>query len=149
MSERLDKIESILGKVAERQQETANQQAKQSEEIDTLLGAIATTEASIQKTDASVRRLTVKVEGNELIADTLRAEARADRLETRQLWNDAVSQMQTDRDAYRERFDAAMRRADERHAAQMEVIQTLLLELTKSNGNINSLRDRIDGLEAS
>ena len=149
MSQRLDRIEALL-------ERTAEQQVKHADEIDTLLGALATTEASVQKTDAMVRRLTVRTEGNELIADTLRAEARADRLETRQLWNDAVTQMQHDRDEWQLRIEAIQTKADERHAAQMEVIQTLLLELTKSNGNINAvnssvstLRDRIDGLEAS
>ncbi len=69
--------------------------------------------------------------------------------------------MERDRTESRNRFEAvltelgeAQRKADDRHAAQMEVIQTLLIELTKSNGNIsavnsnvNNLRDRIDGLE--
>lgn len=167
MTERLDRIEEIL-------QNTAQKQAKNAEEIEALVGAVSTNEtaireltANVARTTANVDRVTAKAEGNEMLFETVRVEAREDRAETRRLWNDAVTQMNTDREAfreksdstiaqintdraeYRERFDAAMQKADERHAAQMEVIQTLLLELTKSNGNINSLRDRVDRLEAS
>ena len=95
----------------------------------------------------------------------LRDEARADRAETRRLFNDAITQMESDRAEARERaerdraenrahfeqmrLEAAedRRRADERHAAQMEVIQTLLLELTKTNRNVTDLRDRVDLVE--
>lgn len=147
MTDRLDRIEAL-------QLASEKRQAKRDEEIDTLLGAVATTEANVRRTEALVNRVTAKAEGNELICDTIRAEARADRLETRQLWNDAVTQMQNDRDEWRLRVEDIQAKADARYAAQMEVIQTLLLELTKSNGNINSvntnvnqLRDRVDGLE--
>ncbi|MEO1390949.1 MAG: hypothetical protein AAFV85_26760 [Cyanobacteria bacterium J06634_6] len=149
MSDRLDNIEKIL-------ERTATQQARNTDEIETLLGAVATTEASVQKTDAAVQKLTTKAGDTDQRFETLRAEASVDRQETRRMWNDAVTQMNTDRAEYREKFDRAIEqmntdraKADERHAAQMEVIQTLLLELTKSNGNINTLRDRVDGLEAA
>lgn len=140
MTDRLDRIEALL----ERSEQRA---AKRDEDIDTLLGAIATTEASVQKTDASVRRLTVKVEGNELIADTLRAEARADRLETRQLWNDAVTQMERDRTEGKTQADADRLENAKRFDAMQETIQRLLLAVVDLGRDNNRLRDRLDGLE--
>lgn len=147
MTDRLDRIEALL-------EHSEQRAAKRDEDIDTLLGAIATTEASVQKTDASVRRLTVKVEGNELIADTLRAEARADRLETRQLWNDAVDQMQSDRSEaqkdraeFRAQADADRAENAKRFDAMQETIQRLLLAVVDLGRDNNRLRDRLDGLE--
>ena len=132
MTERLDRIEAIL-------ETSARQQAKQGEDIDTLLGAIATTEAL-------VNRVTVKAEGNELICDTLRAEARADRLETRQLWNDAVTQMETDRTKTQKRAETDRTENSRRFDAQQEVIQRLLIELVEMNRDNRRLRDHLDGL---
>ena len=195
MTERLDRIESLLEGTTQKLDRAIELQGKNAEGIDDLLGAVAATQAD-------VHRLTVKSRDTDELFETLRAEAQADRQETRQLWNDAVSQMEADRaraderfkqaDADRaraderfdraiaqmeadrvraderfnqieddraradERFDRAIAqmeadraRADERHAAQMQVMQTLLLELTKTNGHVNSLRDRIDDLEAA
>lgn len=154
MTERLDRIEQLLERTGERQ-------ARTTEDIDTLLGAVASNEASIQKLSGDVKLLVTKMdEGNERF-NVLRLEAQNDREETRRLFNDAVTQMEIDRTESRERFDNMLReiqedrrKADERYSAQMEVVQTLLIELTKSNGNINavnsnvnSLRDRVDGLE--
>lgn len=154
MTERLDRIEALLERTGERQAQT-------SEDIETLLGAVSTNELAVRETIASVNRLVLKIdESNERFA-VLRLEAQSDRAETRRLFNDAVAQMEADRVEYRQNFSAvlteiqeARSKADERHTAQMEVIQTLLIELTKSNGNINAvnsnvnnLRDRVDNLE--
>ena len=62
MTERLDRIEATIERTASN--------------VDDLLGAIATTEAL-------VNRVTAKSEGNEKLFETLRAEAQADRQETR------------------------------------------------------------------
>lgn len=77
MSERLDRIEALLESIGKRLDRTTEIQAKNSEEIDTLLGAVATTEAAVQ-------RLSVKTEDHEKLCETLRAEAIADRQETTQ-----------------------------------------------------------------
>ena len=124
---------------AERQQRSTN-----TDEIDTLLGAVAATEAL-------VNRVTVKVEGNEKLFETLRAEAQADRQETRNLWNDAVTQMETDRTEAKERAEANRTEARAERAehakrfdAQQEVIQRLLIELVEMNRDNRRLRDRVD-----
>ncbi len=194
MTERLDRIESLLADTAQQlnrtaaqQDRTAAQQAKNTEDIDTLLGAIALAEARID-------RLMARAEVSDQRFEVLRAEAITDRREAQQKFNDAIEQMRTDREAARVKAEANRaearaqaeasrvqaeadreeartqaeasrvqaeanreeartqaetdrRKADERHSAQMEVIQTLLLELTKTNGNVTKLRDRMDGLE--
>jgi chromosome segregation ATPase len=147
MTERLDRIEAIL-------ERTATQQERHADEIDTLLGAVSTTGVAVNNLVAEMAKTNAAVAESHQRFDVLRDEAIADRRENRELWNDAMTQVERDRAEYREKFDRAMAqsdtdwaRADERHAAQMEVIQTLLLELTKSNGNINTLRDRVDNLE--
>jgi chromosome segregation ATPase len=161
MTERLDRIEAILERTATQQaQNTAtlngitDRQAQTAEDIDALLGAVSTNEAGISALTENVNKLSSDIAESHQRFDILRDEAIADRRENRELWNDAMSQADADRAEYREKFDRAMAqgdadraKADERHTAQMEVIQTLLLELTKSNGNINTLRDRVDGLE--
>jgi hypothetical protein len=147
MTDRLDRIEAIL-------QTTAEKQARRTDEIDTLLGAVSTNEVAVKELIAEMAKTNAAVAESNQRFDVLRDEAIADRRENRELWNDAMTQTDADRAEYREKFDRAMAqsdtdrtRTDERHAAQMEVIQTLLLELTKSNGNINTLRDRVDTLE--
>ena len=154
MTERLDRIEVIL-------KGTAQQQAKNTAEIETLLGAISTNEIAIRalttniaRITDNVERVTATVEGNELLIDTVRAEARADRQETRQLWNDAVTQMKQDRaeakaerEANAKRFDAQIVGNRQRFDAQQEVIQRLLVELVEMNRDNRRLRDRVDGLE--
>jgi hypothetical protein len=147
MTDRLDRIEAIL-------QTTAEKQARHADEIDALLGAVSTNEVVVKNLIAEMAKTTAAVAKSNQRFDVLRDEAIADRRENRELWNDAMTQADADRAEYREKFDRAMAqsdtdraRADERHVAQMEVIQTLLLELTKSNGNINTLRDRVDTLE--
>lgn len=169
MTDRLDQIESLLADTAQQLNRTAAQQTKNTEDIDTLLGVIALAEARID-------RLMARAEAADQRFEVLRAEAVTDRQEFRQRFNDAVDQMHIDRAQAeasraearaqaeanraearvqaeanrtedRAQAEADRRKADERHAAQMEVIQTLLLELTKTNGNVTKLRDRMDGLE--
>ncbi|MEL6260250.1 MAG: hypothetical protein AAFS06_06875 [Cyanobacteria bacterium J06631_12] len=153
MSERLDRIEAILERVAQ-------QQEKQSEEIDTLLGVVAANERE-------VRELTDKSKYNEQLFEIIRAEAQADRDETRRLFNDAVSQMeanraeiraeaQADRDETRRLFNDAVsqmeaNRAEDRKRfdAQQEVIQRLLVELVEMNRDNRRLSDRVGRIEAS
>ena len=131
MSQRLDRIEALL-------ERTAEQQARHGDEIDTLLGAIAQTDRQVRDTGNRVDALVVKIDESNQRFETLRDEARADRLETRALWNDAVIQMQNDREESSRRFDA-----------QQEVIQRLLIELVEMNRDNRRLRDRVDELEAS
>ncbi len=168
MTERLDRVEAILESSAQRQAATdatldrvSEQQVKNTDDIEILLGAVSTNDVAVRQTTANVDRLIVKIDESNQRFDIQRGEAQADRQETRRLFNDAVTQMERDRAESRNRFEAvltelgeAQRKADDRHVAQMEVIQTLLIELTKSNGNIsavngnvNNLRDRVDGLE--
>lgn len=129
MTERLDRIEALL-------ERTAEQQARHVDEIDTLLGAIAQTDRQVRDTGNRVDALVVKIDESNQRFETLRNEARADRLETRALWNDAVVQMQNDREESSRRFDA-----------QQEVIQRLLIELVEMNRDNRRLRDRFDNLE--
>ncbi len=154
MTERLDRIEAAIESTRS--------------DINTLLGAASTNEVACRdlretatENAAACRELRISITENQDRFVVLREEARADRAETRRLFNDAITQVEIDRVEYRRRCDELQRqadedrrradderrRADERHTAQMEVIQTLLLELTKSNGNIGKLRDRVDGLE--
>ena len=202
-SDRLDRIEAVLESITKRLDSTAAQQAKNTEDIDTLLGAVSTNEVAC-------RELRISVMENQDRFTVLREEARADRAETRRLFDDAITQMESNRaetrrlsddaitqmesnraetrrlsdDAItqmesnraetRRLFDDAIaqiesnraearthfeqlqheaaedrRRADERYAAQMEVTQTLLLELTKTNRSVTDLRDRVDLVEQS
>ncbi|MGB7086591.1 MAG: hypothetical protein WBD47_13630 [Phormidesmis sp.] len=145
MSDRLDQIEAILATTAQQQAQNtetlkavSEQQAKNTEGIDTLLGAIATTEARVQN-------LTDHAEESNQRFEVLRSEAQADREETQRLWNDAVTQMEADRAESRQKFDETLGRID----AQQEVIQRLLVELISTNRDATQLRDRVDGLEAS
>ncbi|MBE9063469.1 hypothetical protein [cf. Phormidesmis sp. LEGE 11477] len=151
MTERLDRIEALLENTQQQLNQTAEKQTKNTEEIDLLLGAVATSEAKVDK-------LIIRAEAADQRFEVLRAEAATDRQEYRQSFNDAIEQMRIDREdaktqadadrkEARERADADRRKADERHSAQMEVIQTLLLELTKTNNNVTKLRDRMDILE--
>lgn len=145
MSDRLDQIEAILATTAQQQAQNtetlkavSEQQAKNTEGIDTLLGAIAATEARVQN-------LTDHAEESNQRFEVLRSEAQADREETQRLWNDAVTQMEADRAESRQKFDETLGRID----AQQEVIQRLLVELISTNRDATQLRDRVDGLEAS
>ena len=81
-------------------------------------------------------------------------EARADRAETRRLFSNALIQIENSQAESSMRLEQLhrqaaedRRRADERHAAQMEVIQTLLLELAKTDCSLADLRSRLDLIE--
>ena len=144
MTERLDRIEAAIERTRG--------------DIDDLLGAIASNEAEVQALCDSNRR-------NEKLFETIRAEAQADREETRRLWNDAVSQMEQDRVEARERadadraeaarqFDEAMARADadreestQRFDRKQQVIEQLLVELIAMNRDNRRLSDRVGDLE--
>ncbi len=76
MSERLDRIEALLLITAERLNQTAEQQQRNTTDIDKLLGAISTT-------DVEVRSLTQAVTTNEQRFAILREDAIADREENR------------------------------------------------------------------
>ena len=143
MTERLDRIEAIL-------ERTARQQERSTNDIDTLLGAVGTTEVA-------VRSLQKTTKETEQLFNTIRAEANQDRAETRQLWSDAVTQMETGRAKTDERFSKMIDRMDNsderfnetltRIDAQQEVIQRLLVELIQTNRDTSKLRDRVDNLE--
>lgn len=137
MTDRLDRIEALLESTQQTLNRTTEKQEKNTEEIDILLGAIATSEARVDK-------LVARSEAADQRFEVLRAEAATDRQEFRQNFNDAIEQMRVDREEARKQADADRQKANERHSAQMEVIQTLLLELTKTNGNVTKLRDRMD-----
>ena len=137
MTDRLDRIEALLESSQQTLNRTTEKQEKNTEEIDILLGAIATSEARVDK-------LVARSEAADQRFEVLRAEAATDRQEFRQNFNDAIEQMRVDREEARKQADADRQKANERHSAQMEVIQTLLLELTKTNGNVTKLRDRMD-----
>lgn len=147
MTDQLARIEALLESTGQTLARTAAQQEKNTEDIDTLLGAIATTEANVQK-------LTTKATDTDQLFETLRAEARADRQETRQMWNDAVIQMEQDREAARASTEADRQKSDTRFNealnridAQQEVIQRLMIELINTNRDATKLRDRVDNLE--
>lgn len=156
MTERLDRIEATL-------ERTAQQQERNASDIDTLLGAASTYELEARKLHEdvaalikNVTTLTERSRYNEQLFETVRAEAKADREETRQLWNDAVNQMERDRaeakserEENAKRFETQLADSRQRFDAQQEVIQRLLVELVEMNRDNRRLRDRVDRLEAS
>lgn len=93
MTERLDRIEALLLATAEQQNEmnaslqqtqgilnqTAQQQAVNTDEIDTLLGAASTNEVGIRALTKNVNQLVVKIDENNQHFEILREEAIADR----------------------------------------------------------------------
>ena len=86
MTDRLDRIEGLLEQTGNRLNQTAEQQAKTTEDVDTLLGAVATNEASVQKLTSNVQSLVTKIDDSNDRFDVLRLEAAEDRKETRQLF---------------------------------------------------------------
>ena len=136
MTDRLNRVEGLLEKTAERLDQTADQQAKNTEGIDTLLGVVA-------KNEADITKLVVKIDESNDRFEVLRSEAANDRQETRQLFNDAIAQMEINQKEGNRRFDEVLNRID----AQQEVIQRLLVELLNTNRDTSRLRDRVDGLE--
>jgi len=173
---RLDRIEAIL-------KSTDEHQARNARGIDTLVSVCSSNEVACRdlretatENAAACRELRISITENQDRFVVLREEAKANRAETRRLFNDAITQVETDRAQARERAERDQaesragaerdraesranfeklqreaaedrRRADEHHTAQMEVIQTLLLELTKTNRNVTDLPDRVDLVE--
>jgi chromosome segregation ATPase len=149
MTERLDRIEAIL--------------ERHTDEIDTLLGAVSTTEIAINNLVAEMAKTNTAIAESNQRFDVLRAEAIADRQETAQKFNDAIAQMGTDREEHRTSFNRAIaqmdtdrQRSDERYQTQLEVIQSLLMALGRTNRDVGEvetavgqLGNRVDNLEAS
>jgi hypothetical protein len=107
MTERLDRIEAIL--------------ERHTDEIDTLLGAVSSTEVA-------VRELVAAMTESHQCFDVLRADAIADRQETAQQLNDAIAQMNTDR-----------QHSGECYQTQLEVIQSLLMALGRTNRDVGEV----------
>jgi len=126
MTERLDRIEASIESTRS--------------DIDDLLGAIAIT-------DRQVRDLRGESADAQQRFETLRLEAQADREEFRQSWNDAVTQMASDRAEYRKQAEADRTETARRFDAQQETIQRLLLAIVDLSRDNNRLRDRVDNLE--
>ena len=149
MSERLDRVDSILEFVAEQQkittmtlQRTAEQQERheatlqrietQQErntvEIDILLGAVSTT-------DVEVRALVQSNAENQQRFENLRADSIADR-----------KRSDADRERSDERFAQTIleiREIQLRLDAQMEVMRSLLSELSNNNRRVDDLERRV------
>jgi len=140
MTDLLDKINATLDRVA-------IQQEKNTQGIDTLLGAISTSDVAAREQAARVDRLIEKMDDSNRRFETLRLEAQADREEFRQSWNDAVTQMASDRAEYREQSEADRTETARRFDAQQETIQRLLLAIVDLSRDNNRLRDRVDNLE--
>jgi chromosome segregation ATPase len=116
MTERLDRIEAILLSTSERLNETsatlnqtnatldrvAQQQERNTTDIDALLGAISTT-------DVEVRSIAGTVSDSARLFENLRGDAIADRQRSDQRFNELLGRLD----------------------AQGEVIRALLLELTR------------------
>jgi predicted RNase H-like nuclease (RuvC/YqgF family) len=118
MTERLDRIEALL-------ERTAEQQSRNTEDIDALVEAISTT-------DVEVRQLTEAIAHNQKRFDTLRRESIADRTEFR-------SQAESDRAEFRRQIEEERRRSDLRFEAMQENIQRLFLEMTRTNHRVDDL----------
>lgn len=147
MTERLDRIAALL-------EQSAQQHAEARGDIQGLLESTSENKEACrelrtagEQTDARINRLTDRAESNERLFQTLLSEAQADRQETRQLWNDAVTQMNTDRAEAKAQADADRAENRQSFSAQMEVIQRLLVELVEMNRDNRRLRDRVDNLE--
>ena len=122
MTERLDRIEASLDRAEQRA-------AKRDEDIDTLLGAIATTDAQVQKLRGESADAKQRFE-------MLRGEAQNDQDEYRALFNDAIAQMQQQQNDWQSRFDS-----------QQAVIERLLLSLLNRADAQEQLQARVTRLE--
>ncbi len=142
MTERLDRIEALLLATAERQNEmnaslqqtqtvlqqtqavldqTAQQQAINTSEIDTLLGAVSTNEVEIR---ALIQQI---AESNQRF-EVIRQEAIADRQKSDQRF-----------EALRQEAIANKQVSDQRFEAMQENIQRLFLELPSTNRRVDTL----------
>jgi DNA repair exonuclease SbcCD ATPase subunit len=142
--ERLDHIESVLAI-------TAVQQAQNTEGIDTLLGAVSTTEIEMQRVFTEIAESNKRFENlrNEAIADRqeFRTQAEADRAEFRQQGEAFREALEADRLSFREALASDRAEWQTSFNAQQEIIQRLLLEIRSTNGEVNQLGDRVDSLE--
>jgi DNA repair exonuclease SbcCD ATPase subunit len=141
---RLDHIESVLAI-------TAVQQAQNTEGIDTLLGAVSTTEIEMQRVFTEIAESNKRFENlrNEAIADRqeFRTQAEADRAEFRQQGEAFREALEADRLSFREALASDRAEWQTSFNAQQEIIQRLLLEIRSTNGEVNQLGDRVDSLE--
>ena len=133
-SERLDQTSERLDQTSERLALTVEQQVKNTTDIDTLLGAVSSNEVGVRELSVDVRSLTTAIGESNQRFDVLRLEAVEDRQETRQLFNDAVDQMERDRARFAQRFEAVIAQAEadreenrRRFNAQQENIQRLFV----------------------
>jgi chromosome segregation ATPase len=100
MAERLDRIEAILLNVTERLSETnatldrvANQQERNTADIDALLGAISTTDVEVRSLSASVAALEVRATETDTRFNVLIQEMRADRRASQQAFQALLLQL--------------------------------------------------------
>ena len=156
MTERLDRIESLLLSTAERQNEmnaslqqtqtilnqTAQQQAINSTGIDDLLGVVVTHETELQRVLSTIE------ESNQRF-DILREEAIADRAENDRKFNENSRRFDilreeiiADRTESNRRFDESSQHFDAQLSeirAQGEQIRALLSALANTNGRVSDL----------
>lgn len=138
MTERLDRIEALLLATAERQNEmnatlqqtqtvlnqTAQQQARNTDEIDTLLGAVSTNEVGVRTLSQTISELSTRIDESNQRFDILRAEAITDRQAARE-----------SAERWQSNFDAQLLEV----RAQGEQIRALLSALANTNGRVNNL----------
>lgn len=138
MTERLDKIEALLPATAERQNEmnatlqqtqtvlnqTAQQQARNTDEIDTLLGAVSTNEVGVRTLSQTISELSTRIGESNQRFDILRAEAITDR---------QASEKSAER--WQSNFDAQLLEV----RAQGEQTRVLLSALANTNGRVDNL----------
>ena len=129
MTERLDRIEALLEGTGQKLNQAAEQQNKNTEGIEDLLGAIAQTDRQVQdlrgeSADAKQR------------FEVLRAEAQNDRNEYRALFNDAITEIKRQQTDWQTKFDS-----------QQAVIERLLLSLLDRADAQERLQARVTRLE--
>lgn len=129
MTERLDRIEATL-------ERTAQQQERNASDIETLLGAVSTYDLEAQKLHADVAALVRKIDESNQRFETLRLEAQRDREEYRELFNDAIAQMDKQQKDWQGKFDN-----------QQSVIERLLLSLLDRSDAQERLNARVARLE--
>ena len=122
MSERLGRIEASLERAEQRAE-------KRDEDIDTLLGAIASTDKQVQETGEQVRELRGENADAKQRFEVLRAEAQRDREEYRALFNDAIAQIEQRQEEWSKRFDSQQREWSQKFDNQQATIERLLLAL--------------------
>ena len=135
MSERFELIEAILARISERLDRTAAQQEQNTRDIDALVEGISNVDLATERNQQRSRENAQRFEN-------LLAEARADRIRAQaasDAWDQRFENMLADNRADRARADAEYAEWRSHSSAQLEVVQTLLLELRQSNRRIDSL----------